>query len=58
MLSALTVGIYFLFTYTSHKIETADQADQAAGIELGYVFGVVLFNKFILVYIIHHLVDF
>lgn len=58
MLTLLTVGIYFLFTYTSHKIETAEQAEQAAGIELSYIFGIVLFNKFVLVYVIHRLVDF
>ena len=57
MLTVLTIAIYFLFSYTVHEVEVSSE-QEAAEIIFLYLFGIIIFNKFLMAMVIHHLVDF
>ena len=57
MLGSIATGFYFLLSWKTHLVEVADTRDATIIIFFTIAF-VILFNKFILSFIIHHLVDF
>lgn len=57
MLLAITGIIYLIFRELVHQVELAVDTT-ATAIIISYLIAIVLFNKFILSWIIHHLCDF
>jgi len=57
ILGAATVGFYYLLNFKSHEVLTAGDT-VAQAIDYSSLVGIIFFNKFILAYIIHHLVEF
>lgn len=56
VLGVLTTAVYFLFSFKSHQILTASETG-AKAIVFTSLLAIIFFNKFVLSYIIHHLVE-
>jgi len=57
MLGSLTVVVYFLFNFKSQEVSLVSQ-DSGVIIVILSLLGIIFFNKFVLSYVIHHLVEF
>jgi hypothetical protein len=58
LLGTLTIGIFYLFHYKSQLVKRLNNDGGAGHIVYFSIVGIMLFNKFILAEVIHHLVDF
>ena len=56
ILAVLSTGFYFLFNWKSNLVVSADDRDARIIVFVSLI-ALILFNKFILSWIIHHLVD-